>query len=274
MERITPLSGQKYANPRRFALLFALLALAASSLSLGMRPRPYADEQIDLVVIDAGHGGKDPGAVGKISYEKDLALSLARKLREHIRQQDSNIQIKLTREDDRFIGLSERAEVANRSGADMFISIHLNASTNPNPYGTETFAMGTHKNNANLELMKRENSVILMEDDYEQDYGGFDPKSEEAYIIFKLQQHAYRKQSLDLAGLIQDRFENQAQRHNRGVKQAGFLVLWRTTMPSVLVEAGFVSNAKEEQYLNTNEGQQALVKAMWGAIQAYKMGQS
>lgn len=228
---------------------------------------------LDFIVIDPGHGGKDPGAIGQRSKEKQLALAISKKAKSYF-DRDENIRAELTRKTDEFIGLYNRADQANKRGADIFVSIHCNASTSHAPHGTETFAMGLHKNKDNLKVMQRENSAILMEKNHEEKYNGFDPKSEEAYIMFKLQQHSFLRQSLHLAKHIETKFQQNTQRKSRGVSQAGYLVLWRTSMPSVLVETGFITNPSDEKFLNSDEGQKYLAKSVYEAIKNYREGNS
>jgi len=222
------------------------------------------------VVIDAGHGGKDPGTVGKISREKDVVLSLALQLGQYIAELMPEVEVIYTRKTDTFIELKERPNIANRNRADLFISIHCNATTATGVYGTETFVMGNKNFNANFEIVKRENAVILLEDDYEENYEGFDPKSPESYMMFNLMQKAYFANSLSLAEKIENDFVTRVNRKSRGVKQAPFYVLWTTSMPSVLVEVGFLSNAKEEKYLNSREGQTFIASGLFRAVKAYK----
>lgn len=223
-----------------------------------------------VVVIDPGHGGRDPGASGSIIKEKDVVLNIALKLGSYIEKNFDDVKVIYTRDKDVFIPLDQRAEIANKNHADLFISIHANWFQKNTSYGTETFVMGPHKNNANFEVAKLENSVITLEDDYSTKYEGFDPKSPESYIIFTLLQTTHQDQSLFLAKLVQDEFTEKAKRFNRGVKQAGFWVLWKTTMPSILVETGFLSNAEEEKYLKSDEGQDYLASAIFRAFREYK----
>lgn len=222
-----------------------------------------------VVVIDAGHGGQDSGARGKYSKEKDIVLAIALKVGEYLTNNMSNVKVIYTRKTDVFIPLRERATIANNNNADLFISIHANANPNTKPYGTETFAMGLHKTAGNLEVAKKENSVIVYEEDYNTTYEGFDPNSAESYIIFSLMQNTYLEQSLTLASYVQEQFREHAQRKDRGVKQAGFLVLWNTSMPSILIETGFVTNETEEKYLMSEQGQDYLASAIYRAIKKY-----
>ncbi len=226
-----------------------------------------------IVVIDAGHGGKDSGAMGRIGKEKDIVLAISLKVGKYIEENLDNVEVIYTRTTDTFVELHKRAEIANSNKADLFVSIHVNSNRNIKPYGTETYAMGLHKTKGNLDVAKKENSVIMIEEDYSKKYEGFDPNSTESYIIFSLMQNVYLEQSLDFASHVQDQFENKAKRYNRGVKQAGFLVLWKTTMPSVLIEAGFISNPNEEKFLMSENGQDYLASAIYRAIKDYLLKQ-
>jgi N-acetylmuramoyl-L-alanine amidase len=226
--------------------------------------------KIKTVVIDAGHGGHDAGCLGIHSKEKEVTLAIALKLGTYLEENYPNIKVVYTRKTDEFIDLIERANIANRAKADLFISLHCNSSANKAAYGSETYAMGLHVSEANLNVAKRENSVILLENNYEQNYDGFDPKSTEAYIIFSLYQNVNIDKSLFLASKIQDQFTNKLKRYNRGVKQAGFIVLYKTNMPSVLIESGFLSNKNEEEFLSSEEGQENIAKSIYLAFKAYK----
>ncbi len=226
--------------------------------------------KIKTVVIDPGHGGADPGAVGKISKEKDLTLSISLMLGELIKKQYPDVKVIYTRTDDSFVELYKRAEIANKNNADLFICVHINASGSTSAYGAETFVMGIDKTGANLQVAKLENSVVLKEDNYLDKYDGFDPNDPETHIIFSLYQNANLTQSLLFAQALQDNLVKKLKRHDRGVKQAGFLVLWKTTMPSVLVELGFISNPDEEKYLNSAEGKEELSKGLFNAFAEFK----
>jgi N-acetylmuramoyl-L-alanine amidase len=222
------------------------------------------------VVIDAGHGGYDPGALGRHYREKDLVLGIALKLGECIRENYPDIEVIYTRKDDTFVPLHERADIANKNKADLFISIHANSAKNKDISGTETYVMGLHTDEKNFEVAKKENSVIVLEKDYNSHYEGFDPNSAESYIIFTLMQNAYLDQSMNLAALIQEEIREQGKRSDRGVKQAGFIVLWRTSMPSVLIETGYITNGKDEKYLNSKDGQSYLASSIFRAFRDYK----
>jgi N-acetylmuramoyl-L-alanine amidase len=227
-------------------------------------------EKIQTIVIDAGHGGKDSGALGKVSMEKTLNLAVALKLGNYIKENLPDVKVVYTRDKDVFVELSERAAIANRNNADVFISIHCNSTEGTTTVnGAETFVMGESKNEANLKVAKKENAAILLEDNTDA-YDHFDPNSTEAYIIFSLTQGLYQNQSLKLADKVQKQFADKAGRHNRGVQQAGFLVLWKTSMPSILVELGFINNVKEEQFLNSERGQTQMALALYQAFAEFK----
>lgn len=222
------------------------------------------------VVLDAGHGGHDSGCLGKKHKEKDIALSITLKVGEMLTKTLPQVKVIYTRTEDRFVELHKRTDIANKAKADLFVSIHCNAHTNPSIYGTETYVMGLHKNEDNLRVAMRENAVILKEENYMENYGNFDPTSPEAYIIFNLYQSAFLKSSIELAHTVERNLTNIG-RYSRGVKQAGFLVLYRAAMPSVLIETGFLTNPEEEEYLASSEGQQAIARAIAEAIAEYLM---
>lgn len=227
-----------------------------------------------VVVIDAGHGGHDPGAVGKISNEKTINLNVALRLGRLIKKNCPDVKVIYTREKDVFIPLDRRAEIANNAKADLFISIHTNALPNNRTIqGASTWTLGLAKSDANLEVAKRENSVILYESDYKTRYAGFNPNSAESYIIFEFMQDKYMSQSVHLAALVQKQFRNTCKRVDRGVHQAGFLVLKASAMPSILVELGFISTPAEERYLNTEEGISSLANGIFRAFLTYKREQ-
>lgn len=252
---------------KRLILVFVILI--AGGININMRP---ADDpfKIKVVVIDAGHGGHDSGALGKKAKEKDIALAIALKVGKYIENNCKDVKVIYTRNTDVFVELYRRAEIANQANADLFISIHCNAIDNPKPHGTETWVMGLHKSKANLDVAKKENSAILLESNSAESYGNFDPNSPESYIIFSLYQSKFREQSIDFASKVENEFENRVGRFNRGVKEAGFLVLWKTTMPSILIETGFVSNPDEEKFLMSEQGQDYLSSAIYRAFKQYK----
>ncbi len=233
-------------------------------------PVLQAREKTFVVVIDAGHGGKDPGARGTIIDEKVINLSVALKLGEKISAGHGDVKVVYTRKTDRFVELDERANIANRNKADLFISIHTNAVKRGSPVrGTETYTLGLARSEENLDVAKRENSAILLEDNYQQTYEGFDPNVSESYIIFEFMQNKHMEQSVGFASEIQKRFSS-AGRVDRGVRQAGFLVLRKTGMPSVLVELGYISNKDEERFMKSSEGQNKLANALSEAFTRYK----
>jgi len=231
----------------------------------------HAQNKITTVVIDAGHGGKDPGAMGKHSREKDITLKVALKTGSYIKKYLKDVKVIYTRNTDRFIELKKRTEIANDNKADIFISIHCNSSKSPAPYGAETYTMGLHKDKANLDVAMMENAAILLEDNAKAEYGGFDPNAPESYIELSLLKDKNRDQSLQLASLVQKQFKERVGRKDRGVNQAGFLVLWRATMPSILIELGFLSNPTEERFLNSEEGQVYMASAIYRAFKEYKI---
>ena len=227
--------------------------------------------QAFTLVIDAGHGGKDPGAIGRKSKEKNINLAVALELGRLIEKNCPDVKVVFTSKTDVFVELSKRAEIANKAKADLFISIHVNStSAKVGPQGTETFTLGMHRAADNLEVAKRENSVITLESNYEQRYEGFDPNSSESYIIFELMQDKNMEKSVQLAKNIQQQFRTTAKRVDKGVYQAGFLVLRETSMPSALVELGYINNPTEEQYLASTNGQAALAKCIYNGFVSYK----
>ena len=263
MRQMTKIRGLNY-------ILAGAFALASITMPATLWSQPVPAENEWVVVIDAGHGGKDPGAVGARSKEKNINLAVALKAGKYISENLKDVKVIYTRKDDTFIGLAERAEVANRNKADIFISIHSNAMTDKRFTGAETYVLGQSMDDANLQVAMKENSVITFEQDYQTKYEGYDPNSVESFIIFSLMQNTYLKQSTEFATMIQDQFRDRVGRKDRGVRQAGFVVLWRTTMPSVLVELGFLSNPDEEKYLNSAEGQDYLASAIFRAFRDYK----
>lgn len=251
-------------------LLRALALALVAVVQLSLRPAPNGKSRVQSVVLDPGHGGHDPGTNGLASKEKAVALSIALNVEKLLKANAPDLQVDMTRRDDRFIELDERAAIANRQKASLFVSIHCNANKNRTVFGTETYAMGLHKTDDQLEVAMTENASINLEKNAAIAYDGFDPKSPEAYILFSLTQNAYLRQSLSLANRIEHNFKNAAKRHSRGVKQAGFLVLWKTTMPAVLVETGFLSNRVEEKFMASAEGQKHIANAIYRGISEYR----
>ena len=229
-------------------------------------------EKISTVVIDPGHGGRDSGALGAISKEKDINLTVALLVGDYIKKNCPDVNVVFTRERDVFVDLDERANIANRNNADVFISIHCNSTESKaaSAVGAETFVLGEHKNAANLAVAKKENASILYEEDADEKYGNFDLNSPEAYIALSLFQKEYLNQSIQLAANIQEQFTKRVGRKDRGVQQAGFLVLWKTAMPSVLIELGFISNAAEERFLASEDGQTYMASAIYRAFRDFK----
>lgn len=247
----------KKTNIRQYLSLLLLLLLALPLMSF-------------TVVIDAGHGGHDTGAVGlkmKVQ-EKNLNLTVAKQLAEKIRTSYPEVNVVLTRDADVFLPLQQRADIANKHHADLFISIHTNAAENRNAQGAETFILGTERMEDNLDVAMRENAVMKLEED-QTVYQGFDPNSIESYILFELMQNQYMDHSLQFAELVQNQFVGTLQRANRGVRQAAFWVLLKSACPSVLVEMGFLSNAEEEKWLASAEGKTGIVNGIFDAFQKF-----
>ncbi|UFH54891.1 N-acetylmuramoyl-L-alanine amidase [Spirosoma sp. KNUC1025] len=230
-----------------------------------------APSQLRTVVLDAGHGGKDPGTHGRIAKEKTINLALILQLGRKIKENHPNVRVIYTRSSDHFVDLFERGAIANRNRADLFISIHCNASpSSSRVYGTETYTLGLHRTQSNLDVARRENAVILQEKNYQQTYKGFDPNSPLATIMLANYQHAFIASSINFAEKLERSFRHNASRKSNGVKQAGFIVLWKTTMPSVLIESGYLTNPEEEAYLHSEEGQDAISTAIYKAFAQYK----
>ena len=227
-------------------------------------------QKINTVVIDAGHGGHDTGALGKHSREKDITLSIALKLGTNIKENLKDVKVIYTRSLDEFIELFRRARIANENHADLFISIHCNANPSPTPFGTESYVMGLHRSSANLSVAKAENAAVLLEDDYVSNYDGFDPKSPEGNIFFSMLQNAFLDNSLAFASGVEKQFSDRLNLVSRGVKQAGFLVLYKTAMPGVLIETGFLSNQQDEKFLLSDAGQELIASAIYRAFREYK----
>jgi len=250
-------------NTLKIILTCSVLLLLLSSFSAVNTEKKW------VIVIDAGHGGKDPGALGSSTAEKNITLAVALKTGEYIEQNLKNVKVIYTRKTDTFVELQDRAIIANRNNADLFISVHANWAPSIKIMGTETFIMGLAKDEANLQVAMKENEVILLENDYTTKYEGFDPKSPESYIMFTLMQNIYQEQSTMLAARIQSQFKDQVGRVDRGVKQAGFWVLYMTTMPSVLIETGFITHTSEEKFLSSRQGQDFLASAIFRACRDY-----
>jgi N-acetylmuramoyl-L-alanine amidase len=250
---------------------FIVLRLAFICLIICAASNPYpAGRKVRVVVLNAGHGGTDPGCHGVKHLEKEVALSITLKVGKYIEENLKDVKVVYTRKNDMFVPLGEIASHANKNNADLFVCIHCNAAVNKQVYGSETYVMGLHKTKGNLDVAKRENAAILYEEDYKRKYEGFDPNSDEANIIFNMYQNAFLEQSLSYASKVQAEFKKNKNLTDKGVKQAGFLVLWKTSMPSVLIETGFLTNAEEEKYLGSQIGQDQIAFAIYKAFKNYK----
>jgi N-acetylmuramoyl-L-alanine amidase len=251
--------------------VYQLLILVAISLVINpLYSNNKVKKSLETVVIDAGHGGKDPGAIVGKAREKDIVLDIALKLGHFIKERLPEVNVIYTRSTDVFIPLFERSVIANKNNADLFISIHANYCPTPSIKGTETYVLGLHRTEDNLNVAKKENSVILLEKDYTTRYEGFDPNLSESYIMFELIQNTHIDQSVSFAGILQDSFRKHAQRANRDVRQAGFLVLRETAMPGVLIESGYLSNESEANYLMTDEGRGTIALSIFQSFKLYK----
>jgi N-acetylmuramoyl-L-alanine amidase len=258
-------------------LVFSFFIFPAGSIP---KIKP-SSSKVRTVVIDAGHGGKDPGCHGDLFKEKDIALAVSLRLGKFIEENFKDVKVIYTRKTDVFVELNERAAIANRNVADLFICVHCNSACvndkrthketcNESAHGAETYVMGVNKNAGNLAVAKRENKSILLEDNYKKSYEGFDPNSDEANILFSMYQSVYLNQSSNLAGKIQDCYRLKAGRNDKGLQQAGFLVLWKTAMPSLLTEIGYLTNRKEEKFLGSEKGQSVMAASIFRAFRMYK----
>lgn len=257
-------------NTTKVILIVFLLGISMLGTS---KPLNLLNSSIKVVVIDAGHGGKDPGCLGGTHVkEKDVALAIALKLGKLIKDSLPDVKVVYTRKDDRFVELWQRAAIANTNKANLFISIHCNAHTNKALNGSETYVMGLHKNNGNLLVSKRENDALKLEKDYNKSghYSDFDPNSPEAHIILSLYQNAYLNHSINLASTVQNKVRSKGKLHDLGVNQAGFVVLWKTTMPSILVETGYLTNSENEKYLTSEIGKLESASNIFEAVKEFK----
>jgi len=257
-------------NRRRLLYTALLFCMALTFFSFRSAGPGRDGKKHWVIVIDPGHGGKDPGCHGKRLNEKDVALAVSLKFGHLIEENNKDVTVIYTRKTDVFVALNERAEIANRDHADLFVCIHCNASLMPDAAGAATYVMGLSKSEGNLEISKRENSSILYEKDYKQTYGGFDPNSDEAAVLFAMYQNLYLEQSLDFSTRIQKEYSELVKTNDHGVKQAGFLVLWKTAMPSLLTEIGFLTNVAEEKVLGSQKGQDEIAKSIFLAFEQYK----
>ena len=260
---------------KRYIVIFGIICLYTLS-SFNYRIDPTKKNTITKIVIDAGHGGNDSGCLGKKSKEKDVALDIALKFGNYIKANFKDVEVIYTRSDDSFVELYRRAKIANENKADLFVSIHCNANPKTSPFGVETYVMGINKIEGNLDIASKENAAILLENDYKKQYDNFDPNkglnpdSPEFMISYNLYQKVYLEHSIDFATKVQNQICNHLHRFSRGVKQAGFLVLWRTTMPSVLIETGFLTNSAEEEFLASEAGKNSLALSIFRAFKEYK----
>ena len=251
----------------KYFLLVKILALVfTTTFSLVS----YSQIKKFTLVLDAGHGGHDPGAIGAISREKEINLGVVLHLGSLIEKNFNDVNVVYTRKNDKYLTLQERADIVNKNHADLFISVHTNSAKSKSAYGAETYTLGMAKSQANLDVAMKENSVILLEEDYQTKYQGFDPSSVDSYIMFEFMQDKYIDKSIDFASNVQKQFVNFGKRFDRGVRQAGFWVLHRSACPSVLVELGFISNVAEERYLASARGQREMAEAIYNAFIVYK----
>jgi N-acetylmuramoyl-L-alanine amidase len=253
---------------KRLLLFFVIPLFLALS---GTESFSQIKNKITKVVIDPGHGGKDPGALGKNSKEKDIVLAVGLKVGKLLSENLPEIEVIYTRRTDEFIELHKRAQIANEQGADVFISIHCNSSKASQAYGAETFVMGLHKTLDNLDVAKTENAAIYYEEDYKSQYEGFDPNTDEDYILLSMFQSASIDQSINLSSKVQSYFSMNNKRFDRGVKQAGFWVLYKTTMPGILIELGFLSNPNEGKFLLSEQGQNEMANSIFLAFKEFKI---
>ena len=252
---------------RNSACVFLIVTMAFSSMITSAQ---NADYVFDKIVIDAGHGGKDPGATIGGVFEKDIVLDVALKAGEMVKKKFPDIKVVYTRDKDVFIPLDDRADIANKQKADLFISIHVNSCPKNTIYGAETYILGQHRSQENLDVAKMENSVILLEDDYSTRYEGFDPNQAESYIMFEMIQNEFLEQSRLFADKVQKNIISLTERKDRGVRQAGFLVLRKTAMPSVLIELGFLSNDNERKFLTSGKGTDLMAQSIFSSVSDYK----
>ncbi|MFZ4797605.1 MAG: N-acetylmuramoyl-L-alanine amidase family protein [Bacteroidia bacterium] len=260
----------KLINLGKFARIENFMPLLVLLISINAALPALNKRQVKTIVIDAGHGGHDPGCQYGGVKEKEVTLKIALELGKKLSEELSDVKVIFTRKSDEFVTLWDRANIANRNQADLFISIHCNANKNTAVSGTETFAMGLHKAESNLDVSIRENDVILMEKNYEERYEGFDPNSPETHIILSLHQNAYLDKSIDLASRIEKYFVKNKVNTSRGVKQAGFVVLWKTKMPSILIETGFLSNKNDRKLLTSEEGVDKITENITNSLVDFK----
>jgi len=254
---------------RIFLTLTVILGVISSSFI--ERAPIFEDGPVKTIIIDAGHGGKDPGSLGSKYKEKEITLKVAKQLKRIFKEYYPKVKVVMTRESDTFVELHKRADIGQTKKGDFFISIHCDANKNKSAYGTTSYVAGVNKGQEDYETIMKENEAVLFEDNYKKMYGGFDPKSAEADIYFSLLKNAHRHESMRLAKKIQGQFKSRVGRKSRGVKQAPFIVLWQSGLPSVLVEIGFISNKKEETYLASKNGQVYLASGIYRAVKEYNI---
>ncbi|BAG83689.1 N-acetylmuramoyl-L-alanine amidase family protein [Candidatus Azobacteroides pseudotrichonymphae] len=255
------------SSKQSLCIVFLFFTFSMATLSFAAKKESF------ILVIDAGHGGKDPGAIskGKGSKEKDITLAVALLTGKYITAEHENVKVIYTRDKDESVDLWKRAEIANKSKANLFISIHTNASTNTNVHGSEVYAFGVSRTKENLEIAKRENSVIYYESNYRERYEGFDPNVSESYIIFEFMQNKFVYQSLDFALSVQSELKSCVPWPERGIKQAEYLVLRKTSMPRILIELDFITNPEAEMYLLSEDGQKRYARAICNAFTKHKI---
>ena len=261
---------RKSARGKRVVIAFLVLAATFIGASSGVVEEPAHSF---VLVLDAGHGGKDPGNLGTGRHkttEKDISLDIVLQVGKLIEENHPEIKVVYTRKGDTFPTLKERVDIANKSQADLFISVHCNANNNKEAYGAETFVMGLHKSEESLQQAMRENASIFLEENHATDYAGFDPKNPDTYIALSLRENIFLDKSLGLAKNVQDQFRTRVGRKDRGVKQAGYYVISFTNMPSVLVELGFLTNAQEEDFLQSAEGKTYMASAIYRAFKDHR----
>lgn len=261
---------ERYADKRWLLIAIVLFAISTFAFKPG---EYYKGNQIRSVMLDAGHGGTDPGNLGTGRYketEKDITLKVTKLVGNYIKENVGDVEVHYTRTGDTYPELHERTKMANRLGVDLFVSIHCDAFTRESAHGCGSYVMGPAKTEANLRLAQKENAAMLTEDNYETNYGGFDPYSPESYIELSLRQNAFQGQSLSFSDKVQDQFRERVGRTDRGVKQAPYWVISFTTMPSVLIELGFLTNKNEEEFLRTKNGQELMASAIYRAFKEYK----
>lgn len=254
--------------------IFTLAIVCMAALALAFQPyERYDGKQVDTIMLDAGHGGKDPGNLGTGRYsstEKDVVLEVTNLVGSYIEEYLPDVEVSYTRTGDSYPELHERTKMANRLGVDLFVSIHCDAFSKESAHGCGSYVMGQAKTDANLRMAQKENAAMLKEKDYEKNYGGFDPYSPESYIELSLRQNAFMDQSLMFSKNVQDQFRERVQRTDRGVRQAPYWVISFTTMPSVLIELGFLTNEEEEDFLQSKRGRELMASAIFRAFRDYK----